>query len=408
MIARILPGKARGTAVSPPSKSMAHRLLIAASLAGSGSRVENLSLSEDILATADCLKALGIRLRLEEADGAVSARFEGKTELPAEVVLPVRESGSTLRFLIPTALSLGRPVTFTGAKRLFERPLSVYENIAREEGFLFQRTEDSLTVSGSLRPKSYRIEGNISSQFVSGLLFALPMLQGESRIELIPPVESRPYIDMTMQALRDSGIESFWEEENVIRVPGNQRAEAKNSTVEGDYSNAAFLEVLNFFGGEVKVTGLREDSLQGDRVYREHFEALRKGSAEIDLSDCPDLAPVLFAAAAAMHGGVFTGTARLRMKESDRAAAMEEELLKFGVKCRNEENRFTVPGGRLRKPEEILNGHNDHRIVMALTSLLTVTGGRIDGAEAVRKSWPGYFTELQKLGIEVECDAVDQ
>ncbi len=401
MIARIYPGKASGTAAAPPSKSMAHRLLIAAALSEGESTVQNLALSEDILATADCLRILGRRLAIENGTGVLET---GEAIQEAHV----RESGSTLRFLIPLALTLGHPVTFTGAKRLFERPLSVYEEIAKEKGFRFERQEERLTVCGTLQPGTYRIRGDISSQFVSGLLFALPGLAGDSRIELIPPAESRPYINMTMQALSLFGVNTYWEDDVTIVVPGRQHPKARAVTVEGDYSNAAFLDVLNLFGGTVQVTGLNRDSLQGDRIYEEYFKRLQEEEPVIDIRDCPDLGPVLFAAAAVMGGARFTGTERLRIKESDRLACMEEELARFGIQTEVGDNTFTVCPGTLKAPKERLSGHNDHRIVMALASLLTLTGGEIEGWEAVRKSWPDYFTVLTKLGIEVERNAVDQ
>ena len=171
--------------------------------------------------------------------------------------------------------------------------------------------------------------------------------------------------------------------------------------MEGDYSNAAFFEALNCAGGEVTVTGLRPDSLQGDWIYREYFPRLAAGPAELDLTDCPDLAPVLFSVAALCHGAVFTGTRRLRFKESDRSAVMAQELAKFGVPLSLEENRITVPAASLRKPVEPLQSHNDHRIAMALSILCMRTGGEIEGAEAVRKSFPDYWDKLRSLGITV-------
>lgn len=406
----IRPGKAEGRVTAPPSKSMAHRLLIAAGLSEGAGSVDNLSASEDILATADCLMAMGRKLSLEGdicrfAEGSLFSAACADTGNPDSLdplILPVRESGSTLRFFVPIALLLGRPVRFTGAKSLFRRPLSVYEEIARKEGFLFRQDEESLLVCGRLRPKTYRIPGNISSQFVSGLLFALPFLPGDSRIELIPPVESRPYIGMTREALASFGIRTDWVNDTTLAVPGGQKARARDIRVEGDYSNAAFLSVLNLFGGKVEVLGLDPDSLQGDKIYREYFKRLSEGFCELDIRDCPDLGPVLFSAAAALRGGRFTGTARLKIKESDRAEAMEEELSRFGIRCAREDNSFTVFPGELKAPDQPLKGHHDHRIVMALSSLLTITGGEIQGAEAVRKSWPDYFKVINQLGIEVD------
>ena len=184
-------------------------------------------------------------------------------------------------------------------------------------------------------------------------------------------------------------------------MKGGQTYKAKEVTVEGDYSNAAFLEAFNLFGGKVQVDNLKEDSLQGDKVYEKMFKTLCKGNEELDISDCPDLGPILFAVSAALNGGRFTGTARLRIKESDRATVMAQELAKFGINVIVGHDYVTVEGGLLLKPETELYGHNDHRIVMSMAVLSTITGGIIDGAEAVKKSFPDFFEKLTSLGIEV-------
>jgi 3-phosphoshikimate 1-carboxyvinyltransferase len=285
-----------------------------------------------------------------------------------------------------------------GSPRLLSRPLSVYEEIAEKQGLTFERGPEGLTVCGRLKPGTFPVEGGISSQFISGLLFALPLLEEDSRIELIPPVESRSYIAMTREALRRFGVRTEQEGENTLLIPGRQRCTARTETVEGDWSNAAF-----FLAMGLDTEGLEEDSLQGDRVCREYFRALEQGRAELDLSDCPDLGPVLFAFAALHHGGVFTGTRRLRLKESDRGEAMKQELAKFGIKMAVEEDRITVGCG-VRPPEEELCGHNDHRIVMALSVLCVQTGGTIRGAEAVAKSFPDYFTQLKNTGVRMEIE----
>jgi len=215
---------------------------------------------------------------------------------------------------------------------------------------------------------------------------------------------------MTMQALKGFGIETAWEDDHTITVRGKQNYVPCQCHVEGDYSNAAFFEALNLTrqgsGKDVIVKGLREDSLQGDKIYRQHFARLKEGYARIDIADCPDLGPVLMAVAALNHGGRFTGTRRLRIKESDRGLSMKEELTKMGVSVDLGEDQIEVSPG-LKRPEEILDGHNDHRIVMALSVLLTKTGGTIRGAEAVNKSLPDFFERLIKLGTGVRYDALD-
>ena len=394
MTVTIYPSKPAGTVAAPPSKSMAHRLLICAGLAIGEKTVRGVALSEDILATMDCLRALGVDCTYRDGDVTVTGYTPHCGENGA--VLNCRESGSTLRFFLPMCLS-GPPMTLTGSERLLARPLDVYADICRKQGIAFEKRASALRVQGKLAPGEFRLPGDVSSQFVSGLLFALPLLEGDSTIRLRPPVESRSYIDMTMAALRAFGVETAWLDRETIAVPGRQcYAFRSDVTVEGDWSNAAFFLALG-----VPVTGLDADSLQGDRVCTEFFEALRRGPAELDIADCPDLGPVLFAFAAAHRGGVFTGTRRLRMKESDRGWAMAEELAKFGVCVEVQENRIAVSGG-LRAPAETLSGHNDHRIVMALSVLCARTGGTIEGAEAVRKSFPDFFERLRDCKIEME------
>ena len=398
MKAFIQPGTARGTVTAPPSKSMAHRLLICAALAQGESIVRRVDRSEDILATADCLSALGASLTWEES----TVRVRGTDlRLSAPAVLRCRESGSTLRFMIPLCLLSGSPMLLEGSEKLLSRPLSVYEELCRNQGLRLDHTENGLQAEGRLSPGEYAVSGGVSSQFISGLLFALPLLSSGSVIRLLPPVESRSYLALTLQALQDAGVRVSWMDEYTLAVPGNAVFRVQDTEVEGDYSNAAFFDAFNCIGGNVTVTGLRSDSLQGDRICREYFTHLASGSAELDLTDCPDLAPVLFAAAALCHGAVFTGTRRLRFKESDRGAVMAQEMAKFGIILNVEGNRITVPSGILHKPQEPLFSHNDHRIAMALSLLCTRTGGEIDCAEAVRKSFPAYWDRLRSLGIDV-------
>jgi len=401
MNVRITLGRATGKVTVPPSKSMAHRLLICAGMSEGKSVIEGISDCEDVQATMDCLRALGAKC--EQTDDTVTIWGVDPRRATPAGILKCRESGSTLRFLIPILLLTGQTAVFEGYGRLMERPMSVYENLCRERGLIFCREVGKLTVGGRLSSGEYTLPGNVSSQFVSGLLFALPMADGDSVIELIPPVESRSYIDMTMDAMRRFGVTVDWENDCRLRIAGNQKYTPRNETVEGDYSNAAFLDALNFLGGDVMLTGLRAESLQGDRCYRGAMELLcQGGDATVSLGNCPDLGPILFAVAAAKHGGIFTETARLRIKESDRVECMRSELSKLGVRMEIHEDRVKIFEGMLNPPMEPLLGHNDHRIVMALSVLLTLTGGEIFGAEAVRKSYPSFFADLGRLGITVE------
>ena len=402
----IKPGQAVGTVSAPPSKSMAHRLLICAGLSRGVSHIRGVELNQDIAATVDCLRALGAECTLSE-DTVTVQGVNIFTAAPSDI-LHCRESGSTLRFLIPTALLCKIPVTLTGAQSLFSRPLSVYENLCDSNDFYLHKDGCKLEVGGALKPGVFTIPGDVSSQFISGLLFALPLLDGDSTIMITPPVESRSYIDLTLQALRSFGVCAQWKDSRTLYIPGNQTYKATDMTVEGDYSGAAFFGALNALGADISITGLLSESLQGDKVYESLFPALSAGSPEIDISDCPDLGPVLFAVAAAKNGAVFTGTRRLKIKESDRATAMAQELSAFGTEVTVKENSVVVSPKAFHKPDRILCGHNDHRIVMSLAVLLTLTGGQIGGAQAITKSFPGFFDCLRALNIEVTTYETDQ
>lgn len=421
MRVEIKPSALHGTVTAPPSKSMAHRLLICAGLSEGESVVRRLAFSQDVKATIDCLRALGAEIRLD-GDTAFVKGTDVRKKIGKTAVLNCNECGSTLRFFTPLCMLCGEERVLRGSPYLMTRPMDVYEKIARDQGIRFEKAEDHLTVEGRLKSGVYEVAGNISSQFISGLLFTLPLLDSDSEIRILPPVESKPYIDMTVAALRQFGIEvetslrgarqecrATWQSQPInYRIKGNQSYCPADVTVEGDYSNAAFFEALNYAGSSVKIDGLRENTLQGDSVYKILYENIKSGIDPIDIADCPDLGPVLFAVAALCGGARFTGTRRLRIKESDRADAMRQELQKLGIDVEVGENEVIVHGGTLRQPTEVLSAHGDHRIVMALSVLLTVTGGVIDGAQAVNKSFPDFFKKMQCLGLEVQTNGMDQ
>ena len=403
MTVRIRKGIARGTVPAPPSKSAAHRAIICAALANGTSAVHGIGESEDILATLDCARSLGAGVEVRGG----TAFIAGGAGIPTDR-FSCRESGSTLRFFLPLALLRDTPCVFTGSERLMERPQDIYESVCREQGLKFAHHVCEIEVCGPLKADHFRLRGDLSSQFFSGLLFALPLLPENSRVEILPPFVSRPYLEITVATLARFGVRVEMPEPLLLTVPGGQTYRPTDLTVEGDWSNAAFQEALNLLGGRVTVTGLNDHSAQGDRVFHAFFAQLAAGHPALDISDCPDLAPVLMALGAALHGVTLTGTARLRVKESDRGAAMAAELAKCGVRTDLGEDTLTVHGGTLRAPREALEGHNDHRVVMACATLLTATGGEITGAGAVRKSYPGYFEMLTELGIEVDTDETDE
>ena len=413
---QINPGTARGRVTAPPSKSMAHRMMICAGLAAGTSVLQGISDSQDMQATLGCLAALGAQWQKDGETVTITGIGSARTAVhddagtagtqTGEPVLRCRESGSTLRFFIPICLQTGRRAQMVGAPRLMERPLQVYAQLCRERGLLFAQEGQALTVQGPLPAGSYRLRGDISSQFISGLLFALPLCEGDSTVTILPPIESRPYIDMTLAALKTFGVRAAWQDAQTLYIPGGQQYHACDAQVEGDFSNAAFFGILDAIRPEnqVQIDGLppAADSLQADRVYPALLVRLDTPAPCIDLTDCPDLGPILFAAAAAKHGGRFVGTKRLKIKESDRGAAMAAELRKCGVSVTVGEDEILVEpsASGLQAPTVPLSGHNDHRIVMAAAVAATACAGSVTvlGAEAVHKSYPDFFTVYQALG----------
>ena len=396
---RIFPSVAKGSVSAPPSKSMAHRLLICAALAKGESRIAGVSMCEDVSATLDCLSALGAEYKIHN-DTVIMKGIDFTKSVGTR--LPCRESGSTMRFMLPLCLLSGEKYTLVGAPSLLRRPMTPYQALCNECDLYFQQNEHEIVVKGPLTTGEYTLPGDVSSQFISGMLFALTQVSGESVLHILPPFESRSYVFLTLQALALFGADIKWTDENTLHIVGGKSLSAQALTVEGDYSNAAFLSALNMLGGEVTVTGLDPKSLQGDRVYFDHFASLTKGFATISLCDCPDLAPILFALSAAKFGGRFTDTRRLAIKESNRAEAMATELRKFGTTVEVLENEVIITPTELHTPTEPLAGHNDHRIVMSLAVLATLTGGIITGAEAVAKSFPNFFECLHSLGIKTQ------
>lgn len=399
----ITKSQASGTIVAPPSKSDAHRVLIASMLANRSCKIRNLDLSQDILATLYGLETLGKTVQYHQGILEVTGRIQWDS-LPDHLYFDCIESGSTLRFFIPIALLTGKSITFKGTKRLIERGISEYETLFRRQGIQIKHLEDSITLSGQLKSDTFLLAGNISSQFITGLLFALPLLPKESTIELTTELESKSYVDMTLDVLQSAGI-VIDKTSNGYHILGGQHYLAQDHSIEGDYSNAAFLDAFNYLGGHVTIEGLNPHSKQGDRMYATYFALLSQGYASIDIGNCIDLGPILFCFAALMHGGHFTHTSRLKIKESNRIEAVKSELAKCGVMLTEKEDEVWIDNSNLHSPSEALSGHQDHRIVMAFSVMLSVLGGSINGAEAVSKSYPHFFQDIIQLGIEVKQDA---
>ena len=380
----ITPGKLSGTVTPPPSKSQAHRLLICAALAGEGSVIHNLADSQDIRATRRCLAELTTdRRTLPELDCG--------------------ESGSTLRFLIPLALALRGGGVFTGHGRLMERPQKPYFDLFDEKGIQYEQKDGVLTVEGRLTPGEYRLPGNVSSQFFTGLLLALPLLDGPSAIIPTTPLESEGYIGMTLDAMHEFGVDiaSTRSLPPHYLISGGRRYQRAEVTVEGDWSQAAFWYAANCLGCTVDVRGVSQYSTQGDRVIESCcLELSQPGDTEIDMSGCPDLAPPVAAAAAVRQGTTrLVNAGRLRIKESDRLAAITAALNALGARVTEHPDSLTIYG------QDGLTGGtvdccNDHRIAMMAAIAATRCREPVTllGAECVAKSYPDFWEHYRMLG----------
>ena len=384
----ILPGTLKGAVTPPSSKSQTHRAVLALMLAQGEGKLSNLAVSQDIQATQDCVAALKSG-QPAQADG-----------LP---LLDCGESGSTLRFLIPVALAVRGGGHFTGRGRLMERPQGPYIRLFEEKGILWKQEEACLTVAGQLEPSVYALPGNVSSQFITGLLYALPLLPGDSRIVLTTPLESRGYVDMTLDMLRRFDIK-VEEQEDGFLVPGNQTYQARDLTLEADWSGAAFWYAANFLGAQVDIQGLNPDSVQGDRqIGTLYWKLARPGDVDIDLSQCPDLAPPLAAMAAVRKGTTrFVHAGRLRMKESDRLETIARTLNALGAKAQVGADTLTLEGVDHLEGGTV-DGCNDHRIAMmaAVAAVACKEPVTILGAECVKKSYPRFWEDYTALGGEI-------
>lgn len=390
MTVTIFPGPLSGTIAPPPSKSQAHRAVIAACLAGGDSRVEGLSSSQDIQATRRCM---------EEMSNTVNEK-----DLP---LLDCGESGSTLRFLIPVALALRGGGVFTGRGRLMERPQEPYFALFREKEIFWEQKDGRLTVRGTLTPGEYRLPGDVSSQFVTGLLYALPLLSGDSVIRMTSPLESRGYVDLTLDTLARFGVRAENRGYESFAVPGGQTFRPCTMAVERDYSQAAFFLTARALGSHVTVTGLNPDSAQGDRIILPYLDRLaRPGPVTLDVSQCPDLVPALALRAALRTGETtrITGAARLRIKESDRLDAVTTELDSLGAQVVQGPD-FLAVTGVAGLTGGAADSHNDHRIAMMLAVAATRCAQPlvIGDAGSVAKSYPAFWEDYEKLGGNILC-----
>lgn len=422
------PVKLRGEVVVPPSKSLSHRFLIAAALSEGESRIEPLIFSEDIAATAEALEALGARIEKATvgSDGSCSVRVRGigmPGRLPQRI--DCRESGSTLRFLLPITRLSKEKTVFTGKGKLVERPLDEYYRLFEKQGIFYENQEGKLPllVEGRWRGGDFPLRGDISSQFVSGLLLSLPLLDEDSRILLTTELESVAYVDLTMQVLRHFGISVETGAGGSYLVRGGQSYRAKDCFVEGDYSQAAFWLVAGAISpdreGRIDCIGIAEDSLQGDRgivgILRKMGAALeytgerrlsvrpgRLRGLEMDARNIPDLVPVLATALCVSEGSsVIRGIRRLRLKESDRISTTVTNLSALGAKIEEIGDEIRIEGRPFLDGGEV-SSYGDHRLAMAMAIASTRCRGevRLFGEGDVAKSYPHFFEDFRRLSGE--------
>ena len=407
--------KLQGDLVARPSKSFAHRYLIAASLSDGESTISNVDFSNDIVATLNCIHAYGKKHFREFEKHEV--RFPNECTKNFDPTFDCKESGTTLRIFMPIALQKYDKATFIGSDRLIERGVDIYENIFKY--VTFYKDKYSISAKGAIDAGVFELPGNISSQYISGLLYALPLLNSDSEIKITTNIESLDYILMTLEVLKNYGIHidtnlnrmgEHCEPDNrrgehcepaYFKIKGGQKYIARDFSIEGDYSNAAFIDAFNYFGNEIKLTGLNPNSLQSDIVYKKYFDMLDKDFSEIDISNCIDLGPILITFATLKNGAKFTGTSRLKIKESDRGNVIAEELRKCGADITVLDNEIVVNKKELHSSTTPFDSHNDHRIAMSLSLLSTQFDVEISGSECVSKSYPGYFDDLKLLGATI-------
>jgi len=418
----IIPAVLKGTVKAPPSKSYAHRGVISAFLSGGECDVKNIHLSEDLKATLGCIKVLGSAFEYDEKKKTV--HFVGtRSALSEKVILDCGESGSTLRFFIPIAMCFCQNLEFCGKGRLMERPLAPYFEIFDRLGIDYKMKDGRLTVKGGLKSGSFSVDGSISSQFITGLLFALPLLDGDSEIVIRGGLSSKAYIDITLDVLKRFGIKIENNDYKSFIIKGSQKYKNCNYTVEGDFSQAAFFLAAGALGCDVTVSGLKADSLQGDKKILEIIaltgaKIQQTGTSKfgatpttdmhgitVDADEIPDIVPILAVMLSFVRGeSRIINAGRLRIKESDRLSAICSELKKLGADIEEGDDFLIIRGKQVLNGAEVTS-HNDHRTTMAMAIAACRCEGNvvIDGARnSVTKSYPNFFEDYKKLGGKVK------
>ncbi|MDU6984976.1 MAG: 3-phosphoshikimate 1-carboxyvinyltransferase [Terrisporobacter othiniensis] len=422
---KIYPSKLKGEVKIPPSKSMAHRAIICAALSDNSCRIDNIDYSDDIIASIDAMKSLGAIITKNEDYVEIVGAYKDIQSTENNRIIDCNESGSTLRFLVPISLLFKGSSKFVGKGNLGKRPLTTYYNIFDKQNIHYSYEKDNLNleIRGELKGGTFEVEGNVSSQFISGLLFTLPLLKEDSKIIITTNFESKSYVDLTLKVMKDFGIEIINKDYKEFIIKGNQKYEARNYRVEGDYSQGAFFLCADAIGNEIVCKDLDINSLQGDKeiidiLKKMNVEIMVKGneiegkrkkklkSTYIDGSQCPDIIPVLASVAALAKGRTeIVNVGRLRIKECDRLAAITSELNKLGANIIEKEESIIIDGVDELQGDNVVWSHNDHRIAMTLA----VVSSRckmpivIKDYDCVSKSYPKFFEDFEKIGgITVE------
>lgn len=417
---KIYPSELKGEVKIPPSKSMAHRAIICAALSEGLCIIENIDYSDDIIATIDAMNSLGAKIVKHKDYIEVIGAYGSDEKAKETRVIDCNESGSTLRFLVPISLLFKGSSNFIGRGNLGKRPLTTYYNIFERQGIQYSYEEGNLNlvINGELKAGTFEVEGNVSSQFITGLLFTLPLLKEDSKIIITTEMESKGYIDLTLKAMSDFGVEIINNNYREFIIKGNQKYNARNYRVEGDYSQAAFFLCADSLGNDVLCKDLDLNSLQGDKEVIDILERMNvvfntnnigvKGIANgeltstvIDGSQCPDIIPVLTAVASLTNGTTeIINAGRLRIKECDRLSAVTSELNKLGAKIIEKEDGLVITGvEKLQGGVEVWS-HKDHRIAMTLAIASTRCEEPIviKDYECVAKSYPNFFEDFKALG----------
>lgn len=416
---RIKPSNLHGDISVPASKSICHRAIICASLSNGKSTLSNISLNDDISATIQAMQQIGAHIHLQDHQCIVEGIHSPTI---TDSIFNCNESGSTLRFLIPIVATTSNTIRFIGKGRLLKRPMQIYQNLFNEQNLLFQQTSNQILLRGPLQAGTYTIPGNISSQFISGLLMALPLINEQSRLEVIEPFESKSYVKLTTDMLEVFGVHIL-AQSNTFVISKEQTYHSNDISIEGDYSQFAFFAVLASLTKPITLKNMNIHSHQGDRIILDFLrnagisiqileDAITvfpsKPKAQIfDLSNCPDLGPILCVLASFSNGtSHFIHAKRLRMKESDRIQAIETELKKWGVSIQTTEDTITIQGKTHYDYDSslILDSHNDHRIAMAMTvmALSNQSTCVIRNTECINKSYPNFFDDIQKIHGSIE------